>query len=229
MYGAKPDGPIKAGLIVIHEVWGLNAHIKEVADRFASEGYFAIAPDLLHGSDMGPIDPSLIQRSHQPETRDEAQKDLRAAMAPVQAPEFAVQTTATLKRLFAWLIDQPETNGKVAVVGFCFGGTYSFGLAVAEPRLQGAVAFYGHANQSVEELKQITCPVLAFYGTEDTRLMDTLPELTNHMKEAGVSFTNTVYPDAGHAFFNDTNSSTYRPEAATDSWKRTLAFLGGLV
>jgi carboxymethylenebutenolidase len=113
----------------------------------------------------------------------------------------------------------------VAVCGFCFGGSYSYSLAISESRLKAAVPFYGHASTEISELQKINCPVLAFYGEKDENLMSTLPELKENMKAAGVNYEAVVYPNCGHAFFNDTNKFAYNQEAATDAWQRTLRFL----
>jgi carboxymethylenebutenolidase len=105
------------------------------------------------------------------------------------------------------------------------GGTYTFSLAAAEPRLRAAVPFYGHAEFKDAELGAIACPVLAFYGGKDTALMEELPGLKGRMAAAGVDFETVVYPETGHAFFNDTNRYTYNAEAAADAWTQALAFL----
>jgi carboxymethylenebutenolidase len=111
------------------------------------------------------------------------------------------------------------------VVGFCFGGTYSFKLAAVQPELSAAVPFYGMAEFSDDEAAKIKPPILAFYGDQDQRLIDDLPAFQEQMKKAGVNFTSKVYPNAKHAFFNDTNPITYNDAAAKDAWQRTLNFL----
>jgi carboxymethylenebutenolidase len=234
-YLSAPDGydpaspgrvPPKGALLVIHEVWGLVEHTKDVADRFAAEGYLVLAPDLL--AKEGP-DPELVaelqEKLADPQTRSEAQPKLREAMAPLRAPGFAEKTLASLRAGFDYLADLPDVAGRIGITGFCFGGTYSFSLAVHEPRLRAAVPFYGHADFSAEQLRGVSCPVLAFYGDRDEGLVSKLPELKDAMREAGVDFTAVVYPGAGHAFFNDTNRHTYRPDASSDSWQKTLDFL----
>jgi carboxymethylenebutenolidase len=225
-YLAEPSEMVKGGLIVVHEVWGLTDHIKDVADRFASEGYMVLAPDLL--SDTGineKITPSMQEDMFNPEKRSAVQPKLREMMAPLSQPGFSQSTVEKLQACFNWLAKQPQTNGNVAITGFCFGGTYSFSLAIAEPKLRAAAPFYGHADQTVEELKNITCPVMAFYGENDERLIEPLPELKNKMKQANVNFSAEVYPDCGHAFFNDTNKYAYNEAAAKDAWQKVLAFL----
>lgn len=225
-YLSEPAGKPKGGLVVIHEVWGLVDHTKDVADRFAAEGYVALAPNLLADTGMTPELAAELQSTlFDPEQRAKAQPQLRELMAPLRAPGFAEKTTAAVRACFEHLYDLAGTGGRVAVTGFCFGGTYSFSLAVHEPRLRAAVPFYGHADFSLEQLRGISCPVLAFYGKKDTALIDKLPGLERLMAEAGVDFTPVVYPGTGHAFFNDTNQWTYSEDASRDAWRRTLEFL----
>ena len=132
--------------------------------------------------------------------------------------------TANAKRCFDYLKGNAAVAGRIAVTGFSFGGTYAWSLAVHEPALKAAVPFYGHANFSVDEFHHIGCPVLAFYGERDTRLIEKLPEVEVSLQEAGISFDSVIYPNAGHAFFNR-NPKAYNEAAATDAWNRSLAFL----
>lgn len=225
-YEATPAGDVKGAVIVIHEVWGLNDHTKDIADRFAAEGYVALAPDLLAETDIAKHTAKLQLDLFNPETRNETQPKLRALMAPMQDAGFAPKTLGRIRACFDYLYAKPEVKQNVAVVGFCFGGSYSFALAMAEPRLKAAAPFYGHADLSDEaQLKSIQCPILAFYGEKDENLMNGLPELKTAMREAGVDFTDKVYPGTGHAFFNDTNPYAYNEAAAKDAWPRTLDFL----
>lgn len=224
-YTVRPSAEIKGGLIVIHEVWGLTAHIKAVARRYASDGYYVLAPDLLSQTGIVELVGDLQKDLFDPEKRAAAQPKIRKLMAPIQSPEFARDTVVKLSECFNFLFSKGETAQKVAVTGFCFGGTYSFSLAMAEPKLKAAVVYYGHCNAPVEELKKIDCPVLAFYGEKDEGLIGSLDELKNNMLDAGVDFTAKVYPNCGHAFFNDTNPYAYNKDAASDSWVRSLEFL----
>ena len=225
-YLAHPKGDIKAAVIVIHEVWGVDDHIKSVADRLANEGYLALAPDFLSSADidLGKLR-GLMPGLFDPEKRNEIQPELRRIMAPMQNPEFGIQTSASLKDCFNYLYNLPDINSKVVVMGFCFGGTYSFNLAIEEPNLSAAIAFYGHADQDEKELSRINCPVRAFYGENDERLINGLPEFRKRMKSAGVNFVDKVYPNCGHAFFNDTNPYAYNRKAAEDAWKITLKMI----
>ena len=214
------------GLILIHEVWGLNANVRNIADRFAAEGYAVLAPDLLSGTGIAEkISPEILQRVANPVTRDEAQKEMREAMAPIASPQFAEETLSKLQECFDFLLEHESTTGVVAVLGFCFGGTYAFSLAAAEPGLACAIAFYGHTDGIMDKLDNIDAPILAFYGELDTALIEGLPLLEEAMAEHEVDFSYKVYPNTGHAFFNDTNPTTYNADAAQDSWKQSIAFL----
>lgn len=227
-YVSRPDGRVKGGLVLIHEVWGLVSHTRDVADRFAREGYVVVAPDLL--ADRGITEENTAGLGEDlagpdAEARNRAQPKLRALLAPLQDAEFGALTTARVQSCFDYLYDDADVAGRVAVTGFCFGGTYSFSLAVHEPRLLACVPFYGHAQFSDEELAGIEAPILAFYGQDDDALINALPDLRTAMAKAGVDFTAQVYPGAGHAFFNDSDRYAYRPGPADDAWRRTLDFL----
>jgi carboxymethylenebutenolidase len=228
-YVAEPDGarPPRGGLVVIHEIWGLVDHIKDVADRFAREGFVVVAPDLLSRIGVGPELGRQLQEimfSPDARVRTEGQPRLREATAPTQAPSYAAWAIGALRVAVDRLQENPLVGNRVAVTGFCFGGTYSFALAAEDPRIRAAVPFYGVPPQ-VTETDKITAPVLAFYGDLDARLMASLPEVEQAMKRGGVDFTSHVYAGAGHAFFNDTNPHAYVPAAAADAWTRTLGFL----
>lgn len=226
-YRAEPTGTLKGGLIVIHEIWGLVDHIKSIADRFADEGYLVIAPDLLSSIGVVPeVGKEIFELmfSADEAARSAAQPRLRDAIAPVRSPEFGRAAVATLRSVVDYLESQPGVDGRIAVTGFCFGGTFSFALAANDDRVRAAIPFYGTAP-ATDAIAGISCPVLAFYGGTDTALMDALPQVTAAMTAAGVDFTPTVYDQAGHAFFNDTNATMYNEDAATRSWPLALEFL----
>lgn len=226
VYEAVPAGKVRGGLIVIEEVWGLTDHITSIADRFAAEGYWVLSPELLSETHIKERAGTLMLDLFNPEKRNEAQPKLRALMTPMQEPGFGAKTLRRVRACFDYLYDAPETRQWVAVTGFCFGGSYSFALSQAEPRLKAAIPFYGHANlEDPAALKHIACPILAFYGEKDTGLMENLPSVQAEMEAAGVDFTAQVYPGCGHAFFNDTNPFAYNEPAAQDAWQRALAFL----
>ncbi|ARC56621.1 Carboxymethylenebutenolidase [Frondihabitans sp. 762G35] len=223
-----PDGvAVKGGLVVIHEIWGLVDHIRDIADRFALEGWVAAAPDILSRGGMQPAlgeELLAIMAGEDDEAKSTVQPRMREAASPIRSPEYARWAIPSLRKTLDLLESQPGVDGRPAVTGFCFGGTYSFALAAADPRIRAAVPFYG-APPEETTLGDVTAPILAFYGDQDERLIDGLPEVTAAMTKAGVDFTPTVYAGTGHAFFNDRNPHAYDAGYAADAWRATLAFL----
>jgi carboxymethylenebutenolidase len=225
VYHTYPDDHQKhPGLIIIEEIWGVNAHIRSVADRFAAEGYSVLSPELLPQGMLEILTPQIQVDLFDPEKRNEVQPMLREAMQPIQQPAYAEKSIATLKACVDYLLADEGVNGSIAVLGFCFGGTYAFHLAAHDDRIKAAVPFYGQAP-SDEEIPNIRVPILAFYGEQDTNLMEGLPRLKENMKSEGKSFEAIVYPNVGHAFFNDTNPRAYNAETAQGAWEKSLAFL----
>ncbi len=226
-YLSYPENPGKTpAIILIHEIWGLTDHIKDVANRLTKEGYAVLAPDLLSGTGVtDKIDQGIMKEIADPATRDEAQKKMREALTPIHSPEFAKETLDKLQVCFDYLLEDDRASEQIGVIGFCLGGTYAFDLAVNQPSLALAIAFYGHAPLEEQKLAKINCPVLAFYGEKDERLMAQVPELEKTMNRLEKDYDFVVYPNTGHAFFNDTNPVTYNQEAAEDAWAMVLAFL----
>jgi carboxymethylenebutenolidase len=225
-YRAAAAGPLKGGLVVIEEIWGLVPHIKDVADRFAAEGYLVLAPELLGdllGAENGQ---ELMEARNDPDEakRTAAQPKLRELFSGMQDPSFAAGAVAKLTKVVDALEAEPGVDGRIGVLGFCFGGTYSFALAAADPRVKAAVPFYGSAP-SPDDIAKIQAPILALYGQHDERLIEALPGVESAMAEAGVDFTDHVYPDSGHAFFNDTNPHSFNDADAKDAWTRANEFL----
>ena len=202
----------------------MNDHIKSVADRFAAEGYNVVAPELLPEGVLGTLTPQVQRDLFTPEKRNEIQPMVRAITQPLYQPVFAAAALKTLSACVDLLLEEKTSSGKIGVVGFCFGGTYAFHLAAHDSRIAAVVPFYGQ-RPTAEELRGINCPVLAFYGDKDARLMETLPSLKEETLRERKEFEAVVYPGAGHAFFNDTNARAYNAEAAGDAWGKTLAFL----
>jgi carboxymethylenebutenolidase len=223
---AEPVGDLTGALIVIHEIWGLVDHIRGVADRFAAEGYLVVAPDILSVIGVTPeVGAELHALQSEPDEakRLAGQPRLRELFSGMNSPDFAAGAVASLEKVVDYLAAQPGVDGRIAVTGFCFGGTYSFALAAADPRVRAAVPWYGSAP-APDEIARIAAPVLAIYGSDDERLMGALPGVTAAMADAGVDFTAKVYEGAKHAFFNDTGAN-YDPDAAADAFPLALAFL----
>ena len=223
-YVSAPAGEPRGAVILVHEIWGLVPHVEDVADRLAAQGYLVVAPDLL--SDVG-ITPragaELFALRDDPDEarRLAAQPRLREAFGLSRDPEFG---RFAVGRLRAVLDELVALDDRVAVVGFCFGGTYAWALAAADDRVRAAVPFYGGAPDD-EGIARVACPVLAIYGDRDERLMADLPRVRAAAAASGLAFEALVLSGAGHAFFNDTGRA-YVPQAAAQAWEATLALLG---
>jgi carboxymethylenebutenolidase len=228
-YLSSPDGAGPyPGLIVLEEIWGLNEHIRDVCDRFQKEGFVVLSPELLDESGvLEKMSPEVFKQmqSEDENMKHEAQAKMREAMTPINTDEFAKRTVAKLQACVDHLLADSRVNGSVGVLGFCFGGSYAFHLAVEDVRIKAVVPFYGSAPEPLERVASIKAPVLAFYGEEDKRLIEKLPALEGAMKRHGRDFSYMRYPRAGHAFFNDTRPTAYNEDAARDAWERSLAFL----
>lgn len=199
-YRAEAPGA-SIGVVVIQEWWGLNDHIKEVADRFAGEGMLAAAPDLYHG----------VVTTEPDEARKAVMElDLDQAVREIQA------TTD-------YLLAQPGIEA-VAVIGFCMGGRLSLRMSIEGERLAAAVVFYGRAL-SDDEAALVKVPLLGLYGSEDHGIpLDSVRAMQRQLEAAGVPNQVRIYDGAGHAFFNDTRAS-YDAQASQDAWQRTLSWI----
>ncbi|MBI4444830.1 MAG: dienelactone hydrolase family protein [Acidobacteria bacterium] len=201
------SGKPNPAVIVIHENRGLNEHIRDVARRFAAEGYVALAPDLI----------SRKGGTASAENPDKA-RELIGSIKPEEA-------TADLLAAHGYLKQRPDCQGQpVASVGFCWGGARSFLLACADPDLNAAVVFYGTTPEH-QLLDAIQCPVLGIYAELDTRITSQVAVTADAMKARNKPFTYKIYPGTQHAFFNDTNPERYSEAAARDAWQVTLSFL----
>lgn len=242
-YLVKPSGrgPWPA-VVVIHEIFGLVDHTKDVANRFAAEGYVAFAPHLFGGSDLRSVltpekvrkamqlmyrlprrDPELAKRAiaELPEPdRAEAAQTVGLLLGGLPRERFVHDLVAAVR----YLRSQPFVRAdRVGCVGFCFGGGLSINLACAVD-VAACVIFYGENPSPIEKLRNVRGAVLGLYGAEDTRINAGLPDLVKAMAGDKKDFEMRVYPGAGHAFFNDTNPTTFRKEAAADAWDRMLRF-----
>ncbi len=167
-YRAEPTGEFRGGLVLIHEIWGLVDHIKEVADRLAAEGYLVLAPDLLGEVGISPeVGTELLRlrTSASQEEQTRLQPMMREKMAPPQAPQYGRWAVTALQHCSDYLEGRSGVDGRLCVLGFCFGGSYSFALAAADRRVRTAAPFYG-APPEESDLAAIGRPVLAFYGDQ---------------------------------------------------------------
>lgn len=203
----KASGKYPA-IIVIHENRGLNDHIRDMARRFAKEGYVALAPDYLsrHGG------------TPKANPKGEGLAKMRE-LAPWQA------TSEDTDAGFTYLKGLPEVRGdRLGVTGFCWGGEMTFAVAAQVRGLKATVVYYGRSPNPIDLVKNIEAPVLAHYGQDDPGVNKTIPAAEEAMKKYNKSFTYKIFPGAKHAFNNETNPERYHAEAAKEAWGRTLDF-----
>ena len=204
-YLAKPPSGRGPGVIVIQEWWGLVDHIKDLTDRFAGEGFVALAPDLYHG-----------ERTKSP---DQAGKLLMALNIAETAKDL--RGTATYLRSLREL--QPT---KVAAAGFCMGGQLALFAATAHPDvIDAAVDFYGIHPKVNPDVSRLSGPVLAHFGRRDKSVPEAAANALVERIEAAGKTVEAHFYDADHAFFNDTRPEVYDPKSAQLAWQRTLEFL----
>jgi carboxymethylenebutenolidase len=201
-YVARPEKDVAAGVLLIQEYWGINEHIRDLAGRFASEGYLCVAPDLYRG-------------------RIAADKDEASAMMQALRIEDGMETIGKA-------IDAAKETYQVeqfAIIGFCMGGTFALRAACEIPELKAAAPFYGDTPEE-DVLKKLKVPTLFIAGERDAWIN---PKKVNSLKEVAKKYdlpVEVVSYDADHAFFNDTRPQVYDVEAAADAWRRVLEHFG---
>jgi carboxymethylenebutenolidase len=198
---ASGRGP---GVIVIQEWWGLVDHIREVCDRFAREGFAALAPDLYRGESAG--DPDAAGRLMMGLEIPRAARDLDGAVTA--------------------LLSQDATEGaKLGAIGFCMGGQLALYAATRNPRIGAVADFYGvHPNVTLD-LSKLEAPVLGVFAEKDGFVSpEVVSKLEADLQSAGIRTQFTVHPDVDHAFFNETRPDVYDAAAAARAWSDTLAF-----
>jgi len=197
-YVARPEKDVATGVLLIQEYWGINEHIRDLAGRFASEGYLCVAPDLYRG-------------------RIAADKDEAATLMQALPIEDGMETIRKA-------MDAVKENYRIeefAIIGFCMGGTFALRAACEIPELKAAAPFYGDIPQE-DVLKQLKVPTLFIAGERDAWIN---PQKVNGLKEVAKKYdlpVEVVSYDADHAFFNDTRPQVYDAEAAADAWRRVL-------
>lgn len=207
-----PERKDKAGVvIVIHEIYGLSDWLRGVADQLAKEGFIAVAPDLISG--MGPNGGG---------TSSVASRDDLVALIRGLTPE---QTRERLDAVRDYARKIPAANGKIATMGFCWGGAKSFAYAVSEPTLDGAVVYYGTSPEAAD-LAKIKAPVLGLYGADDARVNTTVGPAETEMKKLGKSYEPHLFEGAGHGFLRAQDDREGANLKATQAaWPLTLSFL----
>ncbi|MEO5613484.1 MAG: dienelactone hydrolase family protein [Cypionkella sp.] len=198
-YVARPAGVPKGGIVVVQEIFGVNAHIRSVADRYAAEGYLAVAPALFDRAEPG------FQSGYQPEDMSRAY----AMIARVESGPALLDIAAA--------VDFAAEAGKVGVVGFCWGGTLAWSAAAQLPGLSAAVGYYGGGVLGLTDL-QPDCPTILHFGAQDGHIpVDKVREFAAFRPDVPIY----IY-DAGHGFNCDARAS-YDAEAAKLAQERTSA------
>jgi len=203
-YLAKPRSGSGPGVIVLQEWWGLVDHIKAVADRFAAEGYVALAPDLYHGEST---------------TRpDEAWRLMMALDIP--------RAVRDVRGAISYLLEHGSARpGKVAIIGFCMGGQLALATACADARVGACADFYGVHPQAKLDFASLRAPVLGIFAENDGFVTPAVArKLEADLQAAGKPTDFQIFPGVDHAFFNDSRPDVYNPAAASQAWRRTLTF-----
>lgn len=201
---ALPGGSAKAPcLVLVQEWWGVNDHIRSLADRFAQAGFLTLAPDLYHGKT----------------TKDGGEA------ARLMTDLDGARAMDDIAGAAAFLLAHERGNGKVGVTGFCMGGAYTFVAATRIPEVSAAVPFYGIPPAGRADYASLHGPVLAHFAARDQwATVAAAQAIKKQIEEAGGAMELCVY-DAEHAFVNDTRPEVYDPAAAKLAWDRTVAFL----
>jgi len=201
-YLATPATGKGPGIIVIQEWWGLVPHIKDVCDRFAREGFTALAPDMYHGATAN--EPDGAGKLFMALNIAQAEKDLRGA---------------------AKYLATHSSTAKLGAVGFCMGGQLALFAATLNPSVGATINFYGIHPNVKPDYSKLSGPVLGLFAEKDGFVTpDVAKQVDAAIKAAGKQSEIHVYPGVDHAFFNDTNKDAYNKAAADDAWRRTLGF-----
>jgi carboxymethylenebutenolidase len=201
-YLATPKSGEGPGVVVIQEWWGLVGHIKNVCDRFAAEGFSALAPDLYHGKTAD--EPDAAGKLFMALNIKQAEKDLRGA---------------------AKYLAGHSSTAKLGAVGFCMGGQLALFAGTVNPSVAAVVDFYGiHPNVKPDYAK-LSGPVLGLFAEKDAFVTpQAAKDVDAAIKKAGKQSEIHIYPGVDHAFFNDERADVYNKTAADDAWRRTLTF-----
>jgi len=204
------DQQPRGGLIVLQEAFGVNSHIRDVAERFANEGFCVIAPELFHRSAA---------------ERFEGSYNDFAAVAPHVQAVTEAGLFADLRAAYKWLSDNAETGDIIASVGYCMGGRASF-LANSILQLKAAISYYGgNIPPLLQRAPKLSGPMLFFWGELDSHIpIEQRRQVAEALKSAGKRYVEVTFSNAGHGFFCDERAS-YDIESAGLSWDMTLSFL----
>ena len=212
LFIAYPERKDKAPVVlVIHEIYGLTDWIRAVADRLAADGFIAVAPDLLTGRGPGG------EGTEKFASRDDIVRAVRE-LAPAQVAA-ALDAAGTYGRSL------PAASGKLATLGFCWGGAQSFSYATARPALDAAVVYYG-TSPELPALAELRAPVLGLYGEDDARVNATVGPAEAQARELGKTFITATHTGAGHGFLRQQDGRDGANLAASlKAWPATVEFL----
>lgn len=204
-YLSKPSSGKGLGIIVLQEWWGLVDHIKDVCDRFAAEGFTALAPDMYDG--VTTTSPDEAGKLFMALNISDAEKTLRSAV------DYLLKHEAV-------------SSKKVGVIGFCMGGQLALFAATLNPNIGACIDFYGVHPAVKPDFTKLSAPVLGIFAENDSFVnQEAVSNLASALKAAGKTFEFHTYPNTAHAFFNDTRPEVYNADAARDAWQRSLNFL----
>ena len=200
----KKNAPV---VVVIHEIFGLTAWVRGVADQLAADGYIAIAPDLLSVERGGATTDSLAWDTARNLIRNVTPEKMNAMVAAVGRYGMALPAAAKM----------------YGVVGYCWGGTASFNHAVFNaPGMKAAVVYYG-SSPTAAEIAKVKVPVLGLYGENDQRVNATIPMADSTMRAIKGTFVSKVYPGAGHGFLRAQDQPANRA-ASLEAWPETIGW-----
>ena len=207
-YLTRPKGDTsRPAVVVIHGWDGISDHTRDVGRRFAKAGYAALVPDLLSrqgGTSSFASRDAAIAAGRKLDD-DTLTKDLTGGINYLKGRSFV-------------------GANKVGIIGFCWGGGKALLFTTRSKDLAASVIYYGSNPRNLEDVKNITAPVLGQYGGADEPITSAVPQLEEAMKKYGKSFDYKIYPGAPHSFNSDTSPSSYREDAAKEAWARTLEF-----
>jgi carboxymethylenebutenolidase len=199
-----PDGGPKPAVIVVQEWWGLNENIRDIARRFAREGYVAVAPDLYS------------RQGHRVASDPNTAAQLMGGLSKEDGIE-------DLKTTISWIRERKRTGtSKIGVIGFCMGGSFALLLPCESREISAAAPFYGEIPPD-DKLRNLGCPIFYAYGENDGWIQRSdVDRLAADLKKFGKQGEVKVYDGCSHGFFNDTRTDVYNANAAQDAWQHTL-------
>jgi carboxymethylenebutenolidase len=212
-----PDSSLATGLILVHEEWGLTDWVKSISGQIAAEGYLVIVPDLLSG-----------HKAEKDLLPDFVNEDvIRTALLSVDRE----QIMSDLDESYKYLKTQGSFNGKIAIIGFSWGGTQAFLYLARNPGLSAGYIFYGISPKNKKELSGIQSPVFGFYGEYDSRVNSSIEDTERKMHKLGKVFQPYIIHGGGHGFMRSgerLGATEDNIKARTAGWNKLMELLAGI-